>query len=128
MKTMGPKYVWTRSKDGWLAGVCQGLGESFDINPAMVRLAWLASILFFGFGFIFYFVCAFCFPVAGQEHKDDDPWILGVCSRIAERLEVQPALVRIVGLFLLGGSFGTVALLYVILHFVLPDRRNDLVL
>lgn len=32
--------------DSWLAGVCSGLARYFDIDPAFVRIAAVASLLF----------------------------------------------------------------------------------
>ena len=124
MKTVGPHNVWTRSQNGWFAGVCQGMGESFDLNPGMVRLIWLGSILFFGVGLLFYFLCAFILPIAGKESRDHSPKLLGVCSRLAERFEVQPAVIRVITAVLAVGSFGSIAFIYIILHFLLPERET----
>ena len=125
MNTLGPRKMWTRSEEGWLAGVCQGLGESFDINPGMLRLLWIASVMFFGFGIFLYFVCAFCFPIANQMSTKEDNFVLGVCRRIAERVELETAIVRVVAIFLLFGSFGTVSLIYILLHFILPNKSTE---
>lgn len=58
-----------RSTDRWLGGVCGGIADYFDWDPALVRLAWvLLSILSTGFpGFIGYIILWICMP-AKQAH------------------------------------------------------------
>ncbi len=124
MKSIRLQNQWTRSSNGWLAGVCQGLGERFDINPGLVRLFWFISILFFGVGLFLYFVCAFIMPVEGKEESALKPKILGVCLRLSERLEVDVVPLRILTFFALLGSAGTVLLVYFALHFLLPNHSQ----
>ncbi len=112
---------WVRSEDGWLAGVCQGFGQQFGVNAGAVRLLWLFSVLFFGVGVFLYFLCAFLMPVEGRESSVNQPKILGVCLRLAQRFEVDVVPVRIVAVFALLGSFGMVLFLYFVLHFLLPN-------
>lgn len=41
----------TRSTDNrWLAGVCGGLGEYFNIDPTLVRIIVVLATLIFSFG------------------------------------------------------------------------------
>ena len=42
--------------DGVLGGVCSGLGDYFDIDPVIVRIAYVASILFLGVPLFIYFI------------------------------------------------------------------------
>ena len=53
-----------RSNDRWIAGICGGIAEYFDWDPALVRLAWvLLSIMSTGFpGVIGYIVLWICMP------------------------------------------------------------------
>lgn len=47
-----------RPQDGkMVAGVCAGVGEYFGIDPTVVRIAWLVSLLAFGFGMLPYVMC-----------------------------------------------------------------------
>lgn len=39
--------------DGWIGGVCAGLGEYFGIDPNILRIVW-ALALCAGFGFFLY--------------------------------------------------------------------------
>jgi phage shock protein C len=124
MKTLRLHDQWTRSSEGWLAGVCQGLGERFDINPGLLRLIWFVSIFFFGVGLFLYFVCAFVIPVEGKEDSVLQPKVLGVCLRLADRLDVDVTPLRILSIFALMGSFGTILFVYIALHFLLPQSSR----
>ena len=58
----GKKLV--RSNDKWIGGVCGGIAEYFDWDPAVVRLAWvLLTLCTTGFpGFIGYIILWMCMP------------------------------------------------------------------
>ncbi len=45
-----------------LDGVCAGIGEYFDIDPTLVRLAWVFITLFAGAGLIAYIIAALVIP------------------------------------------------------------------
>lgn len=48
----------TLSRDKKLAGVCGGLAEYFDLDPTLVRLAWLILTVCTAFsGIIIYLIC-----------------------------------------------------------------------
>ena len=55
-----------------VCGVCGGVGEYFDIDPTLVRVAWLLAVLGAGVGLIAYFVCAIVFPKKSEVIKDND--------------------------------------------------------
>ena len=116
---------WVRSEKGWIAGVCQGLGERFDIAPGVLRALWVLSVLFLGIGLLFYFICAFCLPVEGREEQAYEPKILGVCARLAVKFDMDVGLLRILAVVIALGSFGTTVLAYIILHFLVPDSDNN---
>jgi len=41
----------------WIAGVCGGLGEYFNIDPTIIRLIWAVGTVFsMGFGIILYII------------------------------------------------------------------------
>lgn len=56
--------------------------------------------------------------------RSNDRWIGGVCSGLAQRLGVDPLIVR-AGFILLGLIFGTGVTLYLVLWLLLPDQRGD---
>lgn len=115
---------WTRSQDGWIAGVCQGLGERFDINPGVLRFIWSISIFFFGVGVFAYFIFAFCLPVEGSEEKVNQPKILGVCYRLSRIMNVDVGLLRIISILIGLGSLGISALVYILLYFIIPKDES----
>ncbi len=49
-------------KEKKIAGVCGGLGYYFDIDPTIVRVLFLASVLIFGTGLLLYIILAIVMP------------------------------------------------------------------
>ncbi|MFH1622812.1 MAG: PspC domain-containing protein [Candidatus Omnitrophota bacterium] len=45
-----------------MAGVCSGLANYFNIDPAIVRIVFLLTAIFWGVSIILYFVCWICIP------------------------------------------------------------------
>src|SRR4051794_1538236 len=77
-----------RPKDGrWLGGVCTGLGEYFDLSPALYRVAFAALAFAGGTGVVLYAAAWLVVPEAGSEdsiaaaelkkHRDHPNRILG---------------------------------------------------
>lgn len=59
-----PKKLYLSSKDKKLAGVCGGLGEYFDVDSTLIRLAWVFITLITGVvpGVVAYIVAAVVIP------------------------------------------------------------------
>lgn len=53
-----PKRFYRSREDRWLAGVCGGLGEYFDIDPVLIRIGFIFIMLVYGMGIILYIVLA----------------------------------------------------------------------
>jgi phage shock protein C len=53
-----------KSTDKKLFGVCGGLGNYFDIDPTVIRIAFLVSFFFFGTGLLLYIILAIAIPEA----------------------------------------------------------------
>ena len=51
-----------RRKEGKILGVCEGLGEHLDIDPVLVRVAFVLSSIFMGIGIIPYIILALVMP------------------------------------------------------------------
>jgi phage shock protein C len=51
-------------KEGKIFGVCEGLGEYFDLDPTIVRIAFILSSLLMGVGLIPYIILALVMPKA----------------------------------------------------------------
>lgn len=54
-------------RDKMIAGVCGGLGEFFDIDPVVWRLAFVVVTLLGGAGVVIYIVLAILMPQEGRE-------------------------------------------------------------
>ena len=44
------KKLYRSKDDRMLAGVCGGIAEYLDIDPTVVRILWIVSVVFAGFG------------------------------------------------------------------------------
>lgn len=45
-----------------LDGVCGGIAEYFDVDPTLIRLAWILFTAFWGSGIIAYIIAAIVMP------------------------------------------------------------------
>ena len=54
-----------KGKDKKICGVCSGIADYFNMDPTLVRLAWVVLGLAFGGGIIAYIIAALI--------MDDDP-------------------------------------------------------
>lgn len=51
------RRLFLSDTDKKLGGVCGGLGEYFGIDPTLIRLVWVLSVLIGGFGILAYIAC-----------------------------------------------------------------------
>jgi phage shock protein C len=51
-----------KSTDKKLFGVCGGLGNYFDIDPTLIRIAFLVGFILFGSGLLLYIILAIAMP------------------------------------------------------------------
>ena len=58
------KRLTKSSSDRKLAGVCGGIAEYFDIDPTIVRIAWVLFCCLGGSGLLAYIICAIVMPEA----------------------------------------------------------------
>ncbi len=118
--------VWIRSKDGIFLGVCAGLAKSFGFHPWLFRLFLLASIFFFGVGFLVYLLLAIALPREDRVFESKEAKIMGVCYRLSRTLDMEVGLVRFLFLFLTLSSLGITLFFYLLLHFLLKPAHDDL--
>ena len=59
---MSEKRLYRSSANYMLCGVCGGIEEYFNIDPTLVRLAWVILSCFGGSGIIAYIVAAIIIP------------------------------------------------------------------
>ena len=51
-----------KSKDKKIFGVCGGIGTYFDIDPTLIRIAFLVAFFGLGAGLLLYITCAIAMP------------------------------------------------------------------
>ncbi len=116
---------WTRAQDGMLFGVCKGLARIFEMPVGVVRLIWVLSILFFGAGIWLYLMLAVSLPREDKTIQALDAWILGVCSKISLRTNLEVGVVRFLALCLALLSLGASVVGYIVLYFVLDQKKTQ---
>jgi phage shock protein C len=56
------KRLYRSRTDKQLAGVCGGLGKYFNIDPTIIRLAWVISVFCAGGGLFAYLLAVIIVP------------------------------------------------------------------
>lgn len=120
-----PKIRFYRSKKGYLLGVCQGLAESLGMNPTVLRALWLVALLFYGFGLGAYLLLAISLPRQDRLEEAFNRRVLGVCGKIARKMQWEVGLVRLATILLAISSLGFAVLAYVVLYFSFEDEPNN---
>lgn len=54
--TTRPRRFYRSVEDKWIAGICGGLGEYFNIDPILVRIGFIILLLGYGTGLILYLI------------------------------------------------------------------------
>ncbi|NJL23932.1 MAG: PspC domain-containing protein [Calothrix sp. SM1_5_4] len=126
MANNGLSMKWVRAKDGMIFGVCKGMARALEIPVGLMRVLWLCSLLFLGVGLGLYLLLAICLPREDKTVEALDPWILGVCTKISQRTDVEVGVVRFICVCLSLLSLGSTVVGYIVLYFVLdsPDAAQ----
>ncbi len=61
------KTLYKSAENKKLCGVCGGISEYFNIDPTMVRLAWILFTALGGSGIIAYIVAALVMPCKNED-------------------------------------------------------------
>lgn len=56
------KRLYKSNTEKKLDGVCGGIAEYFDVDPTVIRLAWVIFSLCGGSGLLAYIICAIIMP------------------------------------------------------------------
>ena len=59
---MEPKRLYRSRRQRMICGVCGGVAEYFNIDPTLVRLAWIIFTCFGGAGIWAYIIAAIVIP------------------------------------------------------------------
>lgn len=128
-----PRRLTRSITDRKLGGVCAGLADYLGMDVSLVRVLAVLSVIFYGVGLVAYLVAWIVIPeeepVPGAPphpprsrrlHRSmTDRRIGGVCGGVAEFLETDSSIIRIIWLVSLL-VFGTGGILYLLLWFILP--------
>ena len=115
---------WTRSENGMIFGVCQGIAKRFDLDVMLVRLGFVIAVLLGFSGIILYMAMAIGIPHEDELEGHYNPRLFGVCARFARRFHFDVGLIRsssLVALLCTGGGF---LLVYAALYFILPTMEE----
>lgn len=121
------KKMYRNTQNKKIAGVCSGIADYFGLDPTIVRIGWVILSLFWA-GILLYIILWIIMPeYAGKSgnprklyRSTKDKKIAGVCGGIAEHLDADPTLVRLIWLFLFFTGAGFI--LYLILWLVMPKK------
>ena len=64
IEAMTTKRLARSRSDRWIGGVCAGLASYFDVDPTLIRIAFLLAFFFAGVGFIPYLILWIVMPEA----------------------------------------------------------------
>jgi phage shock protein PspC (stress-responsive transcriptional regulator) len=64
---LAPRVLRRRTTDRVLGGVAGGLGDYFNIDPLLIRIAFVGLMIFGGAGLVLYVVAWLLIPAEGQE-------------------------------------------------------------
>ena len=56
------KKLYKSRNDQKLDGVCAGIAKYFDVDPTVIRLAWVLFCALGGSGILAYIICALVIP------------------------------------------------------------------
>ena len=56
------KRLYKDHSDKKLCGVCSGIAKFFDLDPTVIRLAWILFSALGGSGVLAYIICAIVMP------------------------------------------------------------------
>ncbi len=62
-------------QDKVIAGVCSGLGNYFDVDPVIVRIAWIVFSLVGGSGVLAYLLAWFIIPDSSGQRSLTPLWV-----------------------------------------------------
>lgn len=120
------RRLWVKSPYGPIAGVCQGLGHSFNVDPWVLRILFIVGGLFFPKTILIYLLLALMLPRMDRLTEYERKKMLGVCLHISHATGLELPLVRMAAVVSALASFGLSLLVYLALYFLLPciDKRK----
>lgn len=129
------RKLYKSDTDKKVCGVCGGLADCLDVDVSIVRGVMAILVLSSLYGILIYFVMAVVMPVDNREVKvlsnrkvlyksQEDKLIFGVCGGIAEYINVNPMLIRLICIFSVLW-FGSGILVYIVMAVVMPSNDTS---
>ena len=128
---VAPRRLYRSATNKKIGGVCGGLAEYMELDASVVRVIVFLLMVLTGVGLFAYLVAWMIIPldpeavppaVAGRPHRlyrsATDRKIAGVCGGLAEYLDVDSTVVRVIWLLATLSFFPFLA--YLLLWFVTP--------
>ena len=56
------KRLYRNKKNGVVFGVCEGIGDYLNIDPVLIRIAWILTLVCYGTGAVAYLLACFLVP------------------------------------------------------------------
>tara|TARA_B100001250_G_scaffold199659_1_gene171235 strand:+ start:1421 stop:1609 length:189 start_codon:yes stop_codon:yes gene_type:complete len=56
------KRLYRNKQNGIVFGVCEGIGDYLNIDPVLIRIAWILTLVCYGTGAIAYLLACFLIP------------------------------------------------------------------
>mgnify|MGYP003330280437 CR=1 FL=1 len=69
---MAAKKLYLVKEGKKLCGLCNGIAEYFDIDPTVIRIAWLLFIFMGGSGILAYFIGVLIVPTKPKDYYITD--------------------------------------------------------
>ncbi len=66
------KRLYKSRTDKMVSGVCAGIAEYFNVDPALIRLAFVLATLLDGAGLLIYIILAIVMPEGSVKHTGDE--------------------------------------------------------
>ena len=79
------KRLYRSRTDRMIGGVCGGLGRYFNVDPSLIRLAFVLLLVFGGSGFLLYVILWVILPEEGRSYASQEEISRSNTQEIAER-------------------------------------------
>ncbi|MDN3508298.1 MAG: PspC domain-containing protein [Simkaniaceae bacterium] len=123
--------------DQKIAGVCGGLGRSFNIDPSIIRLLAVFIVTLSGVlpGVVIYFILAVLMPKGPVAYVEmrckklyrsrSNRLVAGLCAGLGEVIGIDPVIVRVIFLVSMCLTlFVPLLITYIVGVFMVPERLN----
>jgi len=100
MSETEPKRLYRSRRDRMISGVCAGVAEYFNLDPAIVRIVWVLACLFGGAGVILYLAAMLIIPLNPQ------PTELKKKQRNSDAKALIGGLLIVLGAIIFAGHWG----------------------